>query len=282
MKYNWDDNKLKKLLANDEVLLNKNYSDELQLEINSLKCALNIPVIKQLMCNTNNKASLVITSSVDYIFKRNFKNPNQVYSNLSPRDIIVRARKTMESNEKRYFNKLIKHKNFNMSDNKSETFYLPYHNDNLINVLNRGRLSDARNIMHEIAHAMYFKDLKYSELENSSGSYLKEVLPILNEMFFIDRLDKYDEIISEQNIFLSNYYEWYRESISCDSYCQSFVIAEYLFMLYKEDKNKFNYQYNLFKEKLKETTDENIVSELKIGSTDLLSSNDKYLILYKK
>ena len=282
MKYNWDDNKLKKLLANDEVLLNKNYSNELQLEINSLRCVLNIPVIKQLMCNTNNKALLVITSSVDYIFKRNFKNPNQVYSNLSPRDIIVRARKTMESNEKRYFNKLIKHKNLNMSDNKSETFYLPYHNDNLINILNRGRLSDARNIMHEIAHAMYFKDLKYSELENSSGSYLKEVLPILNEMFFIDRLDKYDEIISEQNIFLSNYYEWYKRSISCDSYCQSFVIAEYLFMLYKEDKYKFNYQYNLFKEKLKETTDENIVSQLKIDSTDLLSSNDKYLKLYKK
>ena len=47
MKYNWNERKLEKLLEKDEKLNNKKYSDGLQLEINSLRLALNIIIFIQ-------------------------------------------------------------------------------------------------------------------------------------------------------------------------------------------------------------------------------------------
>ena len=282
MKYNWNERKLEKLLEKDEKLNNKKYSDGLQLEINSLRLALNMPVVTNVYSRGKNYGSGITYSASSYIFSGGKKDFNiDKRKPLSETEIVNQAKMAMDPKMKIYFNHMISHKRFKLGGEASQTFPLIYHHNSLVSVANRSALSDSRNIMHELAHAMYFDKLDSDELKNVSKSCLRETLPIFNEMLFIDRLDNYVDIVNEQKIFLKNFYGC-TDSWDFRIYGQSFTLAEYLFMLYRSDKPKFDHLYNMFKEILKTDTDIEIVDKLGVDSNELMAANYKYLELYKR
>ncbi len=282
MRYSWNEEKILKLLKDDEEKVSKQSNPELRLEIYSIRTALNMPIIDEVKDKNNNQNSSIIISSASYIFKKKLVfDTTSSKKILSKKEIVKKARSTMALKDKRCFSKTVRNGFFNMSNNNSQTFCLPAKKMSLINVTDRGILSDARNIVHEVTHASYFNELTYSELVNYYNSNLKETLPILGEMFFIDRLDSYKEILNEQSIFLNNFYN-YKNIKEIDAYAQSFTLAEYLFMLYKTDKSKFNDNYYAFSELLKNKSDKEIIHRLAIDPISLMSSNEKYIRLYRR
>ena len=282
MRYSWDEEKIFKLLKKDENKISKHYDPRLHLEISALRNALNMPVTDELIVINNNQNSSLVISSASYIFKKKLVLDTTLPENLlSEKEIVKKACSTMSPKNRKCFAKIARSNFFNMSNNKSETFYLPTKKISLINVTDRGILSDARNIVHEVTHASYFNELTYSELVNHCKSNFKETLPVFGEMLFIDRLDKYKDIINEQSIFLNNYYQYVKNN-GINKYAQSFVLAEYLFMLYKTDKSKFNDNYYAFSELLKNKSDKEIIHRLDIDPISLMSSNEKYIRLYRR
>ena len=283
MEYVWNEEKLIKLLNKDERLINKKYDGGLQIEIDSLRIALNIPAIRRVKFKKDIIVSATVYNAAKSIFDNNIsclyiKEPRS----LTPHDTVKIARDTMGRKEKKFFLKLIRTGNLNFSKNKPQTFYLPYHHTSLINIQECNTISDSRNIMHELAHAMYSSDLKYEERKMIGASHLSETLPIFYEMLFIDRLDKHNQTLNEQMLFLKDYYERYKYADIIDTYGQSFALAEYLFMLSKTDKRKFNHQFNLFKEEAKSSSDVQIVKKLNVKRDELITANEKYLNLYRK
>lgn len=288
MEYAWNKEKLKKLLAKDEKIICTKYSDEMKVEINSLKIALNMPGIEEVTAKESNVISVSAYLAACAIFKNKKVMPVSLYEKrLDEAEVVAQAKKRMSSKEKKYFNKLVKKGNFNISDFRPQALNLMYHNSALINIMNYNTLSDSRNIMHELAHAMYFNDLNYTEYINTSISCLRETLSILNEMIFIDRLDRYDDIVEQQTRFLNDYYKKYGSYIiydeikKKDAYSKSYALAVYLFMLYKNEKTRFDYEYNLFREELKSKTDDEIITMLNIGSLDMVDAGERYSKLYR-
>ncbi len=288
MKYSWNKQKLLKLLQSDEKEIKSNDTMALQAEINSLRCALNMPVLKKIHINNYNVESEATHLSAMYIFKIKSKHKikPEINKKLTTKEIVSSALDTLEHSEKRFISHMIKSGKLNLSHDVDVpyTYYLPYHHDSLIAVSDRGILSDARNIAHEVAHAMQSKNLEYKELENKRLSYLRETLPVLNEMLFIDRLNSYEDIVNEQNIFLNNYYDAYIRNIrDCsDVYAQSFALAEYLFMLSKTEKGKYKEYISMYREMAKSNTDSAIIDAMEIDSVDMIRANEKYLNLYRK
>ena len=285
MKYTWNTRKMAKMLEKDEIKLDKKYSKELQLEINALRLILNKPILNVLEPKDNTSISRITYKAANYVLCCG-KKQLDVYKefDLSEREIVSHAVKTMSHNDSKCFHKIARKGFFDMEAGRSETYYFPCHNISAICVKNRGMLSDSRNIMHEVGHAKLFAGLNYDEIENIVTSFFNETVSILNEMFFIDRLDKHIDILNEQSIFLNNYYERYRKDAYKidDSYAQSFVLAEYLFMLYKKDRAKFDNDYHMFIDLIKKECDKEIINRLNITNTDILAANEKYINLYRK
>ena len=288
MEYCWNKQKLMNLLKKDEEEIKSNDTLLLQAEINSLRCALNMPVLKKIVIKNTNVISAVTYKSANHIFKIRPKYTISPKENkdMTTSEIVSTAYGVLNRAEKKLLSSMIKNEKFNISTSTDipYTYYLPYHHDAIINTTNRGILSDARNITHEVAHAIYSKNLNYEELKNTRLSYLRETLSIINEMSFIDKLDRYDDVINEHTIFLNNYYEAYLKGVrnSTDVYAQSFALAEYLFMLGKDDKHKYNEYIDMFKENLKNKSDSEIIDSMNIDSADMIRANEKYLNLYKK
>lgn len=166
---------------------------------------------------------------------------------------------------------------------KSMTLPIIDDNKSFIYVKHNDSLSDSISLAFEMGHANIFNNININELINIDASLFNDTFSILNQLIFIDRLYNIKDsavVNSLKHRTIINYSSMC-SNISCLSTSASYVVALYLFNLYKNDYNTYIYTINMLKELIKTTNDKMILDSLDIDYSKVLNNYKEYIKEYK-
>ena len=255
----WNKKKIKNMLSYKLEKFNENDSPLLKQDINTLKVVLNMPITNQLVIPGEKVYSPEILSSLKKIKYMGIPSYNDIrnFRIYSKYDSIKFMKARMSFLEKSKLDNMIDSSFINFSYSNNCDFYLPYEKINLIGIDYDGTLDSMRKFMHEFGHALDWESINtFDELSNHLLSNYTEVLSILKELEFIDKLELSDSNVKEQqSLFLKSYqYKMLNYSLTSKYNC-SYILAHYLFNLSKTDPIKYREYIDMFKSLKKKCDD---------------------------
>lgn len=307
MKLEWNKDKLLEILNQDELLLQKD-NNAVVIEIITIRNMIGLPTLNEEIEKTDN---LEKRETYKYVLNKSKELYNMEVDNedinmplciakmpthstlfdikkkMTFEETIQIVRDLSSEKDREFFDKLLNEQRINVDKKKNGgiTYYLDNSKECYINVGFNGTISDIRLLSHEFGHATQLKNINsIEESYNLFSNNFREAKAILNELLVLERNDYISkkDLAKDRNRFNTTYNfiidTAYNDNIK--TYYYSFMLAIYLFDLYKSDKAKYDEYLLMLDECILRNSEREILQKMNINSNNMFESYKRYLKTY--